>query len=250
MAMLSPHNAIGAKAMSTITPSLERLGQSQSPVVTLDGLPVDWEGLVDATVRLAPFPPASGIYYPGVRRIFDESDGAAWMPTRELLEQAAPFIAGAFDCDGFTLIEANFSLVTTPPLALAPVQRHPHFDSTDPDFVALIAYLFDADDDDGTAFYRHVPTGIEVVDPANRDLFVAAARAQAPSLSGYFAPGDLGFAEIGRVTAQRGRVGIWRGNLLHSGLIPHHAGFSPDPRQGRLTLNLFLKLGRDRASPR
>ena len=140
------------------------------------------------------------------------------------------------------MVEANFSLVTTSPDALAPAQRHPHFDSTDPNFLALIVYLFDASADDGTAFYRHTATQVEVVDPANCDRFVNAARGEAPALSGYFTPDSPGYDEIGRVSARFGRIGIWRGNLLHSGLIPPQAAFSADPRAGRLTLNLFLQL--------
>lgn len=228
----------------TVRPERQLVGTAQSPLVTLDGLDADWPALIAAAEGLAPFPAARGIYYPGLRRIFAESDGAAWALTRSLLEQAAPYIAGGFDCDGFTLVEANFSLVTTAPEALAPVQRHPHFDSTDPDFIALIAYLFADDADGGTAFYRHRATGIEVVDEANRARFVAAAQAEAPRLSGYFAPGDPGYEPIGAIAARFGRIGIWRGNLLHSGLIPAGAALSPDPRTGRLTLNLFLQLRR------
>lgn len=227
-----------------IRPERQLVGQTQSPVVTLEGLDVDWRALVAAAGVLAPFPAAHGIYYPGLRRIFGEGDGAAWGLTRGLLEQAAPYIAGGFDCDGFTLVEANFSLVTTAADALAPAQRHPHFDSTDPAFIALIAYLFPDDPDGGTAFYRHRETGIEVVDEANRAWFVAAAQAEAPELSGYFAPGDRGYEPIGAIAARFGRIGIWRGNLLHSGLVPASATLSPDPHRGRLTLNLFLQLRR------
>lgn len=39
------------------------------------------------------------------------------------------------------------------------------------------------------------------------------------------------------------RVVIYRGSLLHSGIIPPGAELSSDPRYGRLTANLFV-LGR------
>jgi hypothetical protein len=230
--------------MSAAAPRLERLGRSSSPVVTIDGLTADWAGLVDAAAAMVPFPPAHGVYYPGLRRIFSEDEVDAWSRTRHLLDLVAPYVAGGFDCDGFTLVEASFSLVTTLPPALAPTQRHPHFDSNDPDFVALIAYLFDDEGKSGTVFYRHLASQIEVVDPHNRDRFIAQARSEAPALSGYFAPGDPGYDAIGKVEARFGRIGIWRGHLLHSGLIPPDYNFSPDPRDGRLTLNLFLQLAR------
>ncbi|MDE2437472.1 MAG: hypothetical protein KGM49_14545, partial [Sphingomonadales bacterium] len=75
--------------------------------------------------------------------------------------------------------------------------------------------------------------------------FVAGASQEAAGLSGYFASGMAGYEEIGRVTARYGRLGIWRGNVLHSGLIHANTAFSPDPRLGRLTLNLFLRLTRN-----
>ena len=34
---------------------------------------------------------------------------------------------------------------------------------------------------------------------------------------------------------------IYRTNLLHSGIIPDDMTFSADPRQGRLTANLFVR---------
>lgn len=228
-------------------PQLLRLGHAASPVVIVDDCLADPGAFVEAAAALAPLAPAASGYYPGLRRVFDESLEPAWDLTATLLRAAAPYVAGAFDCDGFRLTEASFSMVTTSPGALTPGQRHPHFDNVDPDVVALIAYLFDAGPDDGTAFYRHDATGTEVVTPAVLDRFVETVRSEAPAMRGYFNPGMAGFTELGRVQARFGRVGIWRGNLLHSGLVPAEATFSPDPRQGRLTLNLFLKLERDPA---
>lgn len=225
-------------------PQLLRLGQSASPVVIVDDCLAEPTAFVDAAAALAPLAPAASGYYPGLRRVFDERDQPAWDLTAALLRAAAPYVAGAFDCDGFRLTEASFSMVTTAPEALAPGQRHPHFDSVDPAVIALIVYLFDAGPDDGTAFYSHDATGTEVVTAAGVDRFVAAVRGEAGAMRGYFNPGTAGFTELGRVPARFGRVGIWPGNLLHSGLVPAEASFSADPRQGRLTLNLFLKLER------
>lgn len=228
-------------------PQLLRLGQAARPVVIVDDCLGDPTALVDAAAALAPLAPAASGYYPGLRRVFDETVQPAWDLTADLLRTAAPFVAGAFDCDGFRLTEASFSMVTTSPGALTPGQRHPHFDTVDPDLVALIVYLFDAGRNDGTAFYRHEATGTEVVTRAVLDRFVETVRREAPAMRGYFNPGMAGFTELGRVPARFGRVGVWPGNLLHSGLVPADATFSPDPRQGRLTLNLFLKLERDPA---
>lgn len=221
-------------------PELHRFGDSRQPVVTLDGATGDPGAVVTIAARLAPFPP-SQTYYPGLRRIVSERDGDAFAYACRLLETAAPFIGGAFDADSFDLVEASFSIVTTPPEALAPPQRIPHFDSTDPNYIALLHYLADTPGS-GTAFYRQRSTGIEVVDEANLPRFVAAAKAESGDLIGYTNTSNAHFERIGRVEAAPDRLVVYRGALLHSGIIPAGMKFSADPRQGRLTANLFVRI--------
>ncbi|WP_343520331.1 DUF6445 family protein [Sphingomonas sp.] len=223
-----------------MTPELHRFGQSRQPVVTVDGITGDVASIVATAARLAPFPP-SQTYYPGLRRIFTRADADANAYAHGLLEAAAPFIAGAFDIDSFDLIEASFSIVTAPPEALGPPQRVPHFDSTDPGYVALLHYLTDLPGT-GTAFYRQRATGIEVLDETNRDTFITAAKAESVELDGYINASNAHFEQIGRIEARPDRLVIYRGALLHSGIIPHGMKLSADPRQGRLTANLFIYL--------
>lgn len=221
-------------------PQLHRFGQSRQPVVTVDGITGDPARAMALAAALAPFP-VSQTYYPGLRRIVTEADSDAFAYVRHLLSAAAPFIGGGFDADRFDLIEASFSIVTTPPAALTPPQRMPHFDSTDPDHIALLHYLADTPGS-GTAFYRQRETGIELVDEANRAAFVAAARARNGELVGYINTANAQFEQIGRVDAVPDRLVIYRGALLHSGIIPEGMKFSADPRQGRLTANLFVRI--------
>ncbi len=58
--------------------------------------------------------------------------------------------------------------------------------------------------------------------------------------SDYMQGSDAVFEEIGRVEAVPDRLIMYHGNLLHSGVIPHGMSFSADPRQGRLTANIFI----------
>ena len=98
----------------------------------------------------------------------------------------------------------------------------------------------------GTAFYRHRATGIERVTEANFDGFVSMARAEAaklPAESGYMHGSDEYYEQIGAVEAVPDRLLIYRGSMLHSGIIPEGMSFSADPREGRLTANYFV-LGR------
>jgi hypothetical protein len=219
-------------------PELRRFGEHQSPVVLVDNATGDPGATTALAAALAPFPPAQGSYYPGLRRFLTDQDTAAMDYVHTLLENLSPFIGGGFDVERFDLVEASFSMVTTPPAALTPPQRAPHFDSTDPLYLAVLHYLSDTP---GTAFYRQRATGIERVDDANKERFIAAARRESDALSGYIAGSNAAFEQIGKVEGLADRAVIYSGCLLHSGLITPGLPLDADPCTGRLTCNIFVK---------
>lgn len=221
-------------------PELRRFGASASPVVVVDDATCNVARVVDIAAALAPFPPIPGSYYPGLRRVIEAADRDAHTYASALLESVAPLIGGAFDIDCFDWIEASFSMVTDAPETLRAAQRAPHFDTTDAKHLAILHYLSDTPDT-GTAFYRQRSTGIEVVDEGNVDAFVAAARRESAALSGYTNASNSAFEQIGAVDARPDRLLIYQGSLLHSGIIPPGMNRSADPRQGRLTANLFVQ---------
>lgn len=216
------------------------VGEGQHPVVIVDDATGDPGAIVDLAAALAPFPPLAN-YYPGVRRVLGGADTAAMAYVEALLEALAPFLGGGFDLDRFDLIEASFSLVTTPPHALAPPQRAPHFDAADADYLAILHYLTPTA---GTAFYRQRSTGIEAVTPSYEARFIAHAKGESAGLQGYTAGSNAAFEEIGRVEGLADRVVIYQGRVLHSGIIGPDERLSTDPRQGRLTANLFVQARR------
>ncbi len=218
-------------------PELRRIGQAQSPVVVIDDFTGAVDDIVDLAAALAPFPAETGTYYPGLRRRILPGE-LAYAYVERLLEAAATFVGGGFDVDRFDLIEASFSMVTTAPGALGPAQRSPHFDSTDPDYLAVIHYLSETP---GTAFFRQLATGIEMVDERNADRFVATARHASGELTGYIHGSNPHYERIGQIEGVRDRLAIYRGAMLHSGIIPPDMAFSADPRVGRLTANIFIK---------
>ena len=223
-------------------PELRWVGNCQAPVVVIDDFSGDGDGLVAIAQALAPYDDA-GNYYPGLRRIITEADEAANLYVERTCEAAAQFVAGAFDVEGFDLVEASFSMVTADPAELRPAQRAPHFDSTDPKYFALLHYLR-VPEGSGTAFYRQRSTRIERVTEVNVSTFVRTADAEAAMLppdSGYIAGSNDFFEQIGAVEAVPDRLIIYQGSLLHSGIIPAAMNFSPDPRIGRLTANFFLR---------
>ncbi len=56
-----------------------------------------------------------------------------------------------------------FSIVTTPPQRLLPIQCFPHVDGTNPRQIGMMLYLNGTPDHGGTAFYRHRSTGLEAL---------------------------------------------------------------------------------------
>lgn len=225
-------------------PELRRFGISESPVVVIDDFSGDCEAIARLADPLAPFPRVSEhSYYPGVRRVISSADMHADAYVERTCRDAAQFIAGAFDVEGFDLVEASFSMVSSKPSELQPAQRAPHFDSTDQKYYALLHYLR-VPEGTGTAFYRQRATGIERVTDDNVDAFVATARTAAAALpagSGYIVESDDAYEQIGVVEAVPDRLLIYQGSLLHSGIIPKGMTFTPDPRKGRLTANLFVR---------
>lgn len=223
-------------------PELHRFGTGAHPVVVVDGVSGNPGAVVEIAARLAPFGRAAN-YYPGLRRIIRREDEAADAYVVATLQGVAPFIAGAFDVDAFDLIEASFSIVTDAPERLSPAQRAPHFDSTDPDHLAVLHYL-GGTAGTGTAFFRQRATGIEAVDEGNLARFVETARRESPRLAGYVAGSNTFFEQIGAVQAVQDRLIVYQGRLLHSGVIPPDFTFHADPDRGRLTANFFLRARR------
>ena len=226
-----------------VKPELRRVGESATPVVVIDEFSGDVGELIDIAAELAPFPYHRENYYPGLRRIITEADTTANAYVERALNDAAQFIAGAYDVGGFDLLEASFSMVVTDPSELMPAQRAPHFDTTDPRHYALLHYL-NVPPDSGTAFYRHRATGVERVTDDNIGVFVPIARKEAASLpatSGYILGDNEHFKQTEAIEAVPDRLIIYPGSLLHSGVIPRGMNLSHDPRQGRLTANLFVR---------
>jgi hypothetical protein len=226
-----------------VKPELRRIGNEQSPIVIIDDFSGDAESVATVAEALAPFPVIEGNYFPGVRRIITPDDTDANVYVEQTCERAAQFIAGAFDVDSFDLTEASFSIVTLQPSELVLAQRAPHFDTTDQKHLALLHYLR-VPPGSGTAFYRQRSTGIERVTERNISRFVTTAERDAALLakdSGYINHSDRFFEQIGMVEAVPDRMLIYQGSLLHSGIIPRDMAFSADPREGRLTANLFVR---------
>jgi hypothetical protein len=225
---------------------LRRFGESQSPVVVIDDFSGSPERIAELADALAPFEKAFN-FYPGLRRVLTPEDSGASAYVEQACQASAQFVAGAFDVSGFSLLEASFSMVTTQPTELRLPQRAPHFDSVNPDYIALLHYLR-VPKGTGTSFFRQRSTNIELVTAENVDLFVETAKRETgrlPANVGYIHGSNQFFEEIGSVEAVPDRMIMYQGSLLHSGIIPPHMPLSSDPREGRLTANFFILAQRE-----
>lgn len=216
--------------------AVERQGAEGEPVVVIDGFAADPAMFADDAAMLG-FAPV-GIHYPGVRA------PVARPLLKPLLSALAPVIADVFGYGDSEIDDAFYSLMTTPPETLTPIQRIPHFDGVEPERLALLHFL-SPDMPGGTAFYRHRTTGFETVTAARLPAYSAAldadlAREGLPEPA--YIAGDTALYEcIARHEGRFNRALLYRGNTLHCAWLPDAGRLIGDPTKGRLTVNTFLR---------
>jgi hypothetical protein len=214
------------------------VGREREPVLVIDDVLRDPDALVEAAAQaqFSPLKPG-GNFYPGQRAPAPKAYATA------LYEALRPVIGSAFDLPArrAARMTCALSLATLAAEDLVLAQRLPHFDTAEGGQVAVLHYLCGAGQG-GTAFYRHRATGFETVTPTRLAPYVAALEAEiaeAPPPQAYVSGDTPLFEQTGHVEARMNRVAIYRSRLLHSGDIGS-SRLSPDPRQGRLTANMFL----------
>jgi len=177
--------------------------------------------------------------YPGVRAELPSGARAAW------LAALSPLLDAHFGPAprGWEM-HAWYSLVTTPPAQLLPIQRLPHVDGTDPAQIAMMLYLHRTGHG-GTAFFRHLSTGLESLTADTYPRYAAAVQAEYGRTglppAAYPTDGAPHFARTHAVAGDFNEAVFYRGNILHSGVIDNDAPLSADPRTGRLTINAFFR---------
>lgn len=177
--------------------------------------------------------------YPGLRAPLDPLVCRAWLQT------LSPLLDQWFDAPGTRWeMQAWYSLVTTAPGDLLPIQRLPHVDGTDPRQIAMMLYLHRTGHG-GTAFFRHRSTGLEALTGADYPRYAAAlqddvAKSGLPPAA-YTTDGAPHFERIHTVPGEFNSAVFYRGNILHSGVIDNNTPLSADPREGRLTINAFFR---------
>lgn len=214
-----------------------RPGEEREPVVVIDDFSPRADELKQAG-QAASYGGA-GRHYPGQRT----GAPAAYLGERmDLLQTVLTDVFGMGQ--GAALVECNYSIVTTRPQDLTPIQRLPHFDSTDPGYLALLHYLC-GPEEGGTSFYRHVATGFETISEPRLKVYTETLQGEVQSRgippAEYFSGSTEQFERIGGVDAVFNRMVIYRGYRLHSGDILRPAQIGAPGATPRLTVNTFLK---------
>ncbi len=216
---------------------IKYIGDEKQPVVIIDDFFSRPDHLI-AEARASRFEPR-GKFYPGIRAQGNVNYLAERM---DLLTQILKEIFGVKS--GLRVIECNYSLVTTRPDNLMPIQCLPHFDGLDTGRFALLHYLSDQSKG-GTAFYKHIKTGYETITANRYERYKKTLEDEAAELGlpakQYFNKSSDQFEQLLKIDAQPNRMIIYRSITLHSGFIPEGFDFSLDPELGRLTLNTFLQ---------
>ena len=145
-------------------------------------------------------------------------------------------------------MQAWYSIVTTPPADLLPIQRLPHIDGTDPTQIAMMLYLHRTGPRSahrGTAFFRHRSTGLEALTADDYPRYAAALQADVTRTglppAAYATDGAPHFERTHMVPGHFNSAVFYRGNILHSGVIDNAAPLPADPLTGRLTINAFFR---------
>jgi hypothetical protein len=214
--------------------SIAEVGHERLPVVCIDGFSLEAPALVTLATEVVFID--AGSRYPGVRAPAPQGYVDA------LLESVTPLIEQTYGAPPVNELDlCAYSMVTTAPAQLRPIQRIPHFDGPDHGRIAFLHYLC-MPQQGGTSFYRHRATGFEVVTSDRVEQYrrqvVAELQSEAPERD-YVSDDTKFFERIHGVDAAFNRLIIYKGNALHSGDIGARTVLSEDPRQGRLTINGF-----------
>lgn len=220
---------------------LHALGHESHPLLVIDNFVDNPETLIALAEDDPPFTAQSTDYYPGIRKPAP-ADYSTW-----LAEKVEPLLHQIFDLPlqyRPVVRSSVFSLTTTPPKQLRPIQCVPHIDNHVAHQFAVVHYLCD-EKFGGTSFYRHRSTGYESVTTERlahyfkilKQEVMADHQAQRDYING----NTHLFERIARIGVRFNRALIYRSCSLHSGDISASVGLSSDPRQGRLTLNSFIE---------
>ena len=220
---------------------LTRIGRRGIAVARIDDVLRDPES-VAALGFAQSYGQDRGNLYPGLRAALPESFSIA------LRSWLTPILQRDGLLEDGQMIHRDssyFSVVTTPSRDLLPIQRIPHYDSTDPKLIALVIYLCDTRFA-GTSFYRHRRTGYEEITEATRENYQIALdhdmRVHGPPPREYMNGDNRLFEAIHSNELKFNSAIVYPGRVLHAGNIEKHFEAPQDKSGWRLTITALLQL--------
>lgn len=220
---------------------LVHIGRRGIAVSMIDNVLQDPEGVADLGFAQSYAEDRSNLY-PGVRAAMPESfssDLCLWLTS---ILRRNGHLAGHQAMDQAT---SFFSVVTTASRDSLPIQRIPHYDSTDPQLFAAVIYLCDTRFS-GTSFYRHRKTGYEEITAETQENYRLALdselRKGGPPPREYMNGSNSRFEAIFSTELRFNSAVIYPGRVLHAGNIPNPFEGPKSRDEWRLTITALLQL--------
>jgi hypothetical protein len=219
---------------------LAHIGRRRIAITMIDNVLRDPEGVAALGFAQSYAPDRSNLY-PGLRAPMPQSFSTAFRAWLTPILQRNGVLEGsrAIYSDA-----SFFSVVTTASTDLLPIQRIPHYDSTDPSLFAAVIYLCDTRFS-GTSFYRHRKTGYEEITAENRNNFRLALdtemRIHGVPQKEYINGDSLLFEAIFSNELRFNSAVIYPGRILHAGNIKKQFNPPKDKSEWRLTVTALLQ---------
>ncbi|MBU2917239.1 MAG: hypothetical protein ACJAZB_000598 [Psychrosphaera sp.] len=218
-----------------------RMGVEQTPLIIIDDFASSTEALKTFAYEHAEYTPDEKTLYPGVRSPLPDSY------IIKLLQAVYQPLYGIYGIElskRVTPLSSYFSLLSLAPNALHLLQRMPHFDTNSSTCFAVLHYLAEGPHG-GTGLYRHKPTKFERITEARCDQYISSAKQYIEQHGepepGYITGSNDHFEKFYEVEYKPNRLVIYPSNLLHSVTVDKTNDLSSDPKNGRLTANIFFE---------
>ena len=228
------------KISPSLTPKYEFIGKKKTPIIIIDDYVEQPQNLIQYAQQESEFTVDNQTQYPGVR---------AHIPKPIVVDYLQPLMTGlyhVFNIDKAFKSEPKdnyFSLITTPESELTEVQSMPHFDTNDPNTIAIIHYIGNGDFG-GIGFFKHKKTGYEYIDYSCRDSFLQQSQQAVNNKTSdihYCTEQNEEFECYKTILYKANRLIAFPGYLLHSSLVKPETDINNDPSTGRLTANMFVQ---------
>lgn len=228
------------KVATGVTPQFEFIGNEQTPIIIIDDYIEQPQALINYANTQCNFSHDNQTQYPGIRAKLEKS---------LVVDYLQPLIKGLYSVYKIDnrlkpIPKDNyFSLITTPESRLTKVQTMPHFDTNDPNLIAIIHYIGNGEHG-GIGFFRHKETGYELIDHQHREKYLLMSQKKLStsfSDTHYCTEKNADFECYKSIKYKPNRLIVFPGYLLHSSLVNPESDINSDPLTGRLTANMFVQ---------